>query len=508
MDGDRVAMGIEALRDPACYPHPVGTVELLQTHISYVLLAGEFAYKVKKPVCLPFLDFSTLAARRHFCEEELRLNRRTAPGLYLEVVPIGGTPSAPRVGQAEPLLDYAVKMRRFAQEALYSARARRGSLEAADVDALADAVAAFHATAATGGAGQAMPLGALDNFSQIAALAAPPAARTLLEALERWTRLEAQALGGRFAERAARGFVRECHGDLHLANVALIDARPVLFDCIEFSEPMRHIDVMSDVAFAAMDLERHGLPRLAARFVNRYLESTGDYGGLVLLRFYQVYRAMVRAKVALIGGAQREFAECLGVAWRLSCRGAALVVLMHGVSGSGKTTASERLVEALGAVRLRSDVERKRLHGMGPGERASAAPGAGIYGEQDARNTYERLAALAGDVLAAGCSVIVDATFLHRADRDRFRGLAADAGADLRIVACDAPEAVLRERVAGRERHGRDASDAGVAVLEAQLRMLEPLGGDERTHALAVDTGHDWQPAVESLAHRFGVGAR
>jgi len=495
---------MDLLHDSACYPHPTGTVQLLETHISWVLLAGDFAYKVKKPVSLPFLDFSTLEARRRACEEEVRLNRRTAPQLYLGVVPIGGTPAAPRMGEGRQVFEYAVKMLRFPQDALYSERAKRGILDDADVDSLADAVVALHRQAPRGGPAQPMPEGAIANLAEIAALGPAPAARARLEVLEHWTRREAASLADAFERRAGEGFVRECHGDLHLANVVRIDGRPVPFDCIEFSAPLRNIDVMSEVAFTTMDLQRHGLPRKASRFLNHYLESTGDYAGLAVLRFYEVYRAVVRAKVAMLGGAAEEAWALLGLAEQLTHRGAPVVVLMHGVSGSGKTTVAARLLEALGAIRLRSDVERKRLHGIGPGAHAPAAPGAGIYGPLENAGTYERLEELASGVVAAGYPVIVDATFLHRADRDRFRALAAREHGVLEIADCQAPEAILRRRVAERERGGHDVSDAGVAVLQAQLDRREPLGADERMHSAHVDTSRiEWKGAVESLARRF-----
>jgi predicted kinase len=353
----------------------------------------------------------------------------------------------------------------------------------------------------------------------VEALEPSPEDRARLDSLRRWTQAVAEALAPRFADRAAHGFERECHGDLHLGNVAQLDGRPLLFDCIEFSERLRRIDVMSDVAFAAMDLARYGLWRHAARFVNRYVERTGDYAGLAVLRFYEVYRAMVRAKVAWIRACQGragtagtqaahgEFAAYLTLARRLSQRVAPALVLMHGLSASGKTTASDLLVEALGAVRVRSDVERKRLHGLDALASAAAAPGAGIYGERDAQDTYGRLAALAREVLAAGYPVVVDAAFLRRADRDRFRALAAGLGAGFQIAACTAPEAVLRARVIVRQRSGADASDAGIEVLESQLRGVEPLGGDEWVHAVRLDTaaGPAWRATVESLARRFGA---
>jgi aminoglycoside phosphotransferase family enzyme len=373
---------IERLRSPACYPHPVGQVELLETHISWVLLAGDFAYKVKKPVSLGFVDFTTLESRRFCCEEELRLNRRTAPDLYLEVVPIAGTPESPVMGGEGEAFEYAVRMLRFPQEALLDRVAKAGGLPGALVEDFARSVAAFHGSVAHAGGDGAFgsPAGilaeAVDNFAQLELLDGFDDTRETRQALASWTLREFNRLEPVLARRKHDGFVRECHGDLHLGNVALLDGRPVPFDAIEFNESFRWIDVMNEVAFPVMDLFHHGLSRLAYRFVDAYLDATGDFAGLKVLRFYLVYRAMVRAKVSCIRAHQagidaadrersaRAYRGHLDLARRLSRPGTPALIAMHGLSGSGKTTVSLELLEALGGVRLRSDVERKRLHGL------------------------------------------------------------------------------------------------------------------------------------------------
>ncbi|MFH1604932.1 MAG: AAA family ATPase, partial [Pseudomonadota bacterium] len=373
---------IAALRAPARYPHAVERVELLQTHISCVLLAGDYAYKIKKPVNLGFLDFSTLAARRFYCEEELRLNRRTAPALYLEVLAIGGSEAAPVLGGGGPAIEYALKMRRFAQDALLDHMARCGALAPRHVDALAQSLAAFHAGAARAGPQQSFGTPAhvlapaLQNFAQMQALAHAPKAVALLTRLRDWTLREHALLAGAFEARKRDGWVRECHGDLHLGNIALLDGVPTPFDALEFNPDLRWTDVMNDIAFLAMDLFDHGLPRLARRFLNANLEYTGDYAGVRVLRYYLVYRALVRAKVSCLrvqqpgiaaqeqNSAEHEVSRHLLLAERLAVSAQAALVIMHGLSGSGKTTIAQDLAQTLGAVRLRSDVERKRLHGL------------------------------------------------------------------------------------------------------------------------------------------------
>lgn len=516
---------VEQLRQPACYPHPADAVQLLETHISWVLLAGDYAYKIKKPVSLGFVDFSTLELRRFYCEEELRLNRRTAPELYLGVVPVTGTPASPVMGGAGPAFEYAVQMGRFPQDALLDRVAKAGTLTAAQVDAFARSVAAFHGRVAHAGGEVAFGspkeilAEAADNFAQLEALDKGGKTRPEREELRAWTLREFDRLDLVCGRRKREGFVRECHGDLHLGNVVLLVGQPVAFDAIEFNEAFRWIDVMNEVAFPVMDLFHHGLPRLAHRFIDAYLDETGDFGGLEVLRFYLVYRAMVRAKVSCIREHQAgvEFADrersaraCRGhldLARRLSRPGRPALIVMHGLSGSGKTTVSQGLVEALGAVRIRSDVERKRLHALEARARTNSAPGGGIYTPEADRLAYGRLALLAGEIVDAGYPAVVDATFLKSAWREVFREFARERGVPFVLVACAAPEATLRERIERRQREGADASEAGIAVLERQIAALEPLTADELEDAVLVDTtvGELSRDAVQSVARRLGI---
>ncbi|KPK05269.1 MAG: hypothetical protein AMJ64_11955 [Betaproteobacteria bacterium SG8_39] len=505
-----------------------GEARLIETHISSVLLAGDAAYKLKKPVDLGFLDFTSLAARKRYCELELALNRRTAPQLYLEVVPITGAPTAPRLGGAGAVLDYAVKMRRFDTEDSFDRLLARGALDASLVDALADRIATFHAEIDSAppdspfGTPDAILADARDNFAHIARLEAPGSSRDALERLGRWTDAEGEALRETFAQRRRDGFVRECHGDLHLGNVARIDGAPVPFDCIEFNADFRWIDVMSEIAFTLMDFIDRGAPALGWRFLNRALESSGDYAGVAVLRFYLVYRAMVRAKVALIRARQAErgsdpravsspledFAHHLADAAAFAAPGARALILTGGVSGSGKTTFAQSLLEALGAVRLRSDIERKRLHGLDATARSGSAFGAGLYAPRATQATYARLAELAQALLPAGFPLIVDATFLHAADRAPFVTLAREARAGYTLLWCDAPIEVLRERVAAREAAGRDASEATLEVLTRQLEALEPPEPDAQT--LFCDSTQDeiLAEARAEIARRCGLPAQ
>jgi hypothetical protein len=500
---------------------------LLETHISWVLLTGDYAYKIKKPVNLGFLDFSTLGMRGHYCEEELRLNRRFAPDLYLEVVTIRGTLAAPHIGGGGPLLDYAVKMREFPQDALASRLLGRGEFGAGEVDALAALIADFHAAAAPAGAAErfgapeVVSAAALQNFEQIMPRLRLARDKESVHLLREWTEHEFQARHDEFAARKDAGRVRECHGDLHLGNIVVREGRPVPFDCIEFNDELRWIDVASEVAFVVMDLHDRGRPDLGWRFLNRYFEASGDYEGLTVLRFYLVYRALVRAKVHLIRSQQpgllahdksrlrTAFHGYLRLASRFSASAGVALLITHGVSGSGKTTATQSLIELLGAVRVRSDVERKRLHGIKPLERTRSGPDAGIYTAAATAATYERLRAVAECAIKAGYPAVVDAAFLKRAEREQFQRLARRCGVPFVVLDFDAPEKVLRERVARRATAGSDASEAHLAILERQIEFREPLVPEERLAAVSVDTrGADQTPAWRAVMRRLGRARR
>lgn len=505
---------IGALRDSRCYSHPVSHLHVVETHASWVILTGEHAYKIKKPVDLGFLDYSTLAKRRAACREELRLNRILAPELYLDVVPVTGSIAEPVMNGSGPALEYAVHMRQFDQRCELDNLLEAGKLEAQDMDALADHIAAFHLS--TPVAAPASPYGhagdihqaALDNFSVIARyLAIQPGSE--LDRQMTWTHLEYRTHAGFMDARRERGFVRECHGDLHLANLMKYHGSILAFDRIEFSGPLRWLDVMNDCAFLVMDLLFRGRRDLAWRFLNGYLQHTGDYAGLGLLRYYMVYRALVRAKVALLRRAQmpdtaqgdaslRDAQRYIALATEISERSDPFLILTHGFSGSGKTWLSERLMTAWPAIRLRSDIERKRLHGLRPDQTSRSGAGAGIYAEKSTRETYQHLAALAETVCKAGYAVIVDAAFLQRRQRDMFRALADRLDVRVAIVDCVAPPGVLQSRIARRLAGATDASEADAGVLALQLESAQPLDADELPIAVKVETSPAMQP-VEVL---------
>lgn len=490
-------------------------VEMVETHISWVLLAGDYAYKIKKAVNLGFLDFGTLEKRRFYCGEELRLNRRLATDLYLEVVPIVGSSAHPILNGPGTAIEYAVKMRRFPQACLLEQVLLRDELTPETIDAIARRIADFHGSTAIAdneslyGTPERVHLPVTENFAQIRPRLRDKDDLIHLDKLERWSEREYQARFNAFAARKARGLIRECHGDLHLGNMALLDGEAIPFDCIEFSDNLRWIDVISEAAFLTMDLQDRGRPDLARRFLNAYLEQTGDYDGLVVLRYYLVYRAMVRAKVACIRAGQERPSAGDWEQYRNHIKLAAdftrplqpFLAITHGLSGSGKTTVTQSLLETVNLYRVRSDVERKRLYGLKPEARSGAGTGEGMYSLEVGGRTYRRLEELARGIIQTGFPVIVDAAFLKRRERAAFHVLAQELSVPFVILEVSAPENLLRERVQQRMQRGQDASEADITVLENQIRNSEPLNDSELAVTICLDTE---QPEnVQTLVQRL-----
>ncbi len=483
---------IAALRDPRRYPHAAKSVQVIETHISWLLLAGDYAYKIKKALDLGFLDYSTLDARHFCCDEEIRLNRRTAPDIYLDAVSIGGSPDDPAF-DAQPAIEYAVRMRRFASARLMDSLLLRGKMSAKHIDHLAATIFSFHASlpaadpASVFGTGASILAAAQQNFVQLRLHLTDTTDVESLALLQAATEAEYAACEKLFETRRAFGFVRECHGDLHLGNIVLDGDEPVPFDCIEFNPSLRWIDVMSEIAFTVMDLLHRDHPRYAWRLLNACLEASGDYAGVSVLRFYLAYRATVRAKVCAIRAGQAhtskrasltELAACrsyLALARQFLQQRRPALIVTHGLPGSGKTTFSQLALEQMGAIRIRSDVERKRIFGLGTLE-SSAARGGDIYSPEATRRTYARLHELARELLAAGFTVIVDAAFLKREERETFRELAQDMAAPFAIASLHAEQAALRQRVRLRR---NDASEADVAVLQLLQKSQQPLSAQE-----------------------------
>lgn len=483
------------------YPHAIDSVRVIETHISWVLLTGPYAYKIKRPVRYPFVDFRTLAARERFCYEELRLNRRFAPHLYVDVLPIVSRDGAAALHGAGAVIDYAVKMRQFDPRQELSQLVALGEATAAELAVLGVDVAGIHA---------GLPVVRRDdeveharsmlqeNAQQCVAAAGSATQRADIEMCAAALASATARLSGVLAERARHGRVRECHGDLHMSNVARVDGRLLAFDCLEFEPAFSQIDVAQEVAFLTMDLSVHDRRDLATAFLNAWLAASGDFAMLEVLDMFEAHCALVRAKVCGLNvshcGADEARAlrsrqeRCVAYAkGRLAPRATTLTV-MHGMSGSGKSWLAERMGTALGAVVIRSDVERKRMGGLSLSERSNSPVGAGLYTASRSNEVYASLARHAEAAMRGGRDVIVDAAFLRRADRERFACVARQRGVRPVLLVCEAPATVLERRVAQREREARDVSEAGRTVLDWQRTTVEPANESEGFDIVRVDT--------------------
>ena len=500
------------------FPHGTRDIQWRETHISQILLTGVWVYKIKKPVDFGFLDFSTLEKRKYYCEEELRLNQRCAPELYVSVEALCSDEGRYNFCGRGEVMDYAVKMKQFDPDSLLLIRIQDVPEQALFFQALGYSLAEFHASAAVSsddqefGRAESVRFPVEENFRQILPRLSEQKDVARLEKIQAWSLQQSEQLALVFEQRKQQGRVRECHGDLHLANIALIDDKPVMFDCIEFNERFRWIDVASDLAFLLMDLEFNGYSPQANRVLNSYLEYSGDYDLLRVLRYYKVYRALVRAKVAVLRMEQargdevatllQQFRQHLDYAEAAFHSSERYLVITCGVSGSGKSSVARQLAARSGAIHLRSDVIRKQLAGLKPLESSAGLdpdnPDA-LYSQSYTVKTFELLEALTGAVLGMGYSVIVDATFLKRLARAPFLALAEKMGVSFHILYMDVPEAMLVARIRQRESRGQDASEAGVAVMKQQLLDWQEFANSEQNSVVRMTE----EPDIDSVAGRL-----
>ena len=514
---------IQQMLQPGFYPHPVNEpIHLIQTHISYVLLTGEYSYKVKKPVNFGFLDFSTLAQRQHFCQEELQLNQRLSPQLYLAVVPITGDAAQYRLA-SDPnppgeVVEYTVQMRQFEQEQLFSHLFEQGELTLEQMQALGKLVASFHATAATNaeiqafGDVQAVRAVAEDNYQTSLPYVGRAQTQTQLAQTQAFTEEFFQTHSDWFAQRQAEGKIRECHGDLHLNNVCRYQDQIQVFDCIEFNQEFRRTDVMYDAAFMVMDLEFQGRPDLANAFLNAYLEQTGDYWGAALLPLYLSMRAYIRAKVGSLmlddpgipetqkQEAQERAAAYYHLAWRYTQRSPGKIFLMSGLSGSGKTTVARQVAQKIKAIHIRSDAVRKQLARISLNQRGDqeGAYGSGIYSPEMTKKTYDRLLELGIFLAQQGLPVILDAKYDQQDLRQDAIAQAQANHLQIKILHCTAPRDVLETRLQTRQ---GDIADATAAHLADQQQAAEPLSETEQAHVQIIKTD---QPIQSQLSPVLG----
>lgn len=502
---------LKALEDPENYPHPVDApIRVIETQISWLFLTGEYAYKLKKPVNFGFLDFTTLKQRQYYCEEELRLNQRLAPDIYDTLIGFTGSPEKPFLQEASQLTDgqafeYAIRMNQFNPELRLDLILNRDRFEPAWIDMLSDQVAHFHnripRVAQDSPWGSTETLWGLvsDNYRDINKELLEPADVQLLQQLSQRAAQQFRKLMPRLERRKLDGHIRECHGDLHLGNITLYHGQLRLFDCIEFNLQFRWIDTISDLAFLLMDLEAKGQYRWASRCLNNYLEITGDYEGVTILNFYKAFRSMVRAKVALLGEYPDPLAcrRYLQLTQSYTHQSQPTLYLMHGVSGSGKSYLSSQLMERTDCIRLRSDVERKRLYRelSRRGERLE------LYGQEMNARTFQHLLNLTDALIDSGYSVIVDATFIRKRTRQSFIKLAEKRNTPVRILRCECEQKLTEARLKRRKEQGDDPSDADVAVMHEQLKHFHKLSEDEKR--ITVTTNTDDDDAINQLVSQL-----
>ncbi len=522
---------IEALKNPQAYPHPIQNIKVLETHISWIILTGHIAYKIKKPVNLGFLNFTSLDKRKQYCEAELSLNSRSAPEIYLGLTRIHGSAEKPSVDGSEdsPVIEYAIRMNQFESGQLFSELHAAGELTMDHIDELSEKVVHFHASVAAADAecryGEPEQVyGPMQqNFDQIRVLAdqlylgLDADQQMQLDQVEAWTRETFERFKSFLVERKRLGFVRDCHGDMHMGNLTVYQGRVTIFDCIEFNDDFRWIDVISDIAFLVMDFEDKGLNHFANRFLNNYLERSGDYAGLKLLSFYKAYRAVVRAKIALFtllgnpedpvlrAECKQQFESYMDQAERCSNLPNRMVLTMHGVSGTGKSTVALRLVDRLGVIRIRSDVERKRLFDIEPQVHPDGELLKKIYSPEATEQTYDKLALLCAQILDAGLSVVVDATNLKLWQREKIQQIADSRGVPVCIAYCQASMSVIKDWIQKRSRDDEDASDADLAIVERQIQRREALTAEELQQCFIIHSNiiEETNELVAEIRKRF-----
>jgi aminoglycoside phosphotransferase family enzyme/predicted kinase len=521
---------IEALSNPTAFPYPVAAVETLQTHISVVFLAGDYVYKLKKPVDMGFLDFSTLEKRRHYCDEEVRLNRRLAPTVYLGVVPVVRSGEGVRLEGDGDVVEWAVKMRRLPEAATLQQRLTRDEIGVELAEAFARRLADFHRQAEGGeriaafGRFEAVSRNILDIYTQAAPRVGSTVSPAVFGRVKALAERELDRLRPVIEARAARGAPRDCHGDLHLDHVYFFpDEQPpadlVIIDCIEFNERFRFIDPVADMAFAAMDFAFYGRRDLARAFAAAYFRARGDEEGKSLLPLYAAYRATVRGAVEGLLLGEKEVPEAERTAaleraqahWLLALAELEepgrkpCLLLVAGLPGTGKSDVARGLAGDAGFRVVRSDVVRKELASLPEDVRASAPPGESLYTPQWNERTYAECLRRAEQFLLEGERVLVDANFREERQRAAFLAAAVRRGVPGCLLVCRAEPETVRQRLEARQ---RDASDADWSVyLRVAREWEEPGPSTSRVSRVISTEGTPEQVrsrALDALRH-FGL---
>lgn len=510
-DGPSSVFRPEELLTPTAFPHPVTQLKVLETDVSWVILTGRFAYKVTKAVREDGIDAATAVQRHHLCLEALRLNRRLAPDVYLDVVAITREDRRLRIGGPGPTVEYAIKMQQFDASQYLSVLLDSGTVSDGEIVELARRLARFHSNAAKAARSphyeytEQLRKSVLGNLALLISHIDTETILPTIGSVIDWTHDYLHDSLATLRTREASGFIRECHGDLHARNIVLWQDQLTPLHCVEFDPTLRWIDVMSDVAFLVMDLAAHDRRDLAYTFLDAYLETSGDYEGVRAFAFYAVYRALVRAMVDSLSVEHAERGDALRLRMRKRVKtasefmerpGPALIV-MHGPSGSGKSWLSGQLIQKLEAVCIRSDVERQRIANAHTVDSCAADPKRDLYTPEINHRTYARLVECAENCLEGGVNTIVDAAFLKSADRSKFYDLARRRGIPYVILSCEPDHAALTQPIERRIRAGSETSNTGISALKQQLQLMDPLSKEEQSHLIAADTT---RPAAEVRA--------
>lgn len=504
---------VEALRSPSIYPDNPKEVRVFETHISYLFFTGTYVYKVKKPVDFGFLDFTTLEKRRFFCRQEVRLNSRLSPDVYLGVEEIRDEGGRISLGGAGKTVEYAVKMREMPSEGMLSRLVSEGQAAPELMARIAQKIALFHKEAETSpeiaafGDISVIKKNAQENFIQTVPYIGKSITREQYDFISARTIDFIDKNRGVFAERKTGGRVRDCHGDLHLGSICIEGECVHIFDCIEFNDRFRYSDTAADISFLAMDLELNDRVDLSAALLKYYIEFSGDSDIPLVLRFYKSYRAYVRGKVMSFmldeeEVPQEQKAKALatarhyfGLAYSYFMQ--PTLIIMSGLIGTGKTMVATRLSEAIGAKIIRSDVVRKKLAGVPLDEHRYEEFGKGLYTEDFSEKTYAALHKEALEPLKAGRPVILDASYKSKAERERAAAVSREPGARFFIIECLCDEKTVKSRLTERMEK-KEVSDGRWEIYEAQKKAFEEIT-DNEGRLIRIDTTRPIDESIELI---------
>jgi uncharacterized protein len=510
---------LQSLLSSSAYPEPVSSVHLVQTHVSLIFITDEFVYKIKKPVDLGFLDFTTLDRRLFYCHEEVRLNRRLCPDVYLGVAELRETPDGAGFYGTGAIIDYAVRMKRLPEERMLDRLLREGRVTAGDIRRIARTIGEFHRNAERSseidsyGSVESIRRNWDENFRQIERVTPSPCSardlRIIRDSVDAFLHDQERVL----ADRVARGFIRDCDGDIHMGNICLTD-QVLIFDCIEFNKRFRYSDTAADIAFLLMDLDFHDRRDFSALLRDEYIGVTGDTGIGRVLDFYKTYRAVIRGKVARFKSidpdippdeqrAARDEAEryfMLARGYVIRNKLPVSLIITCGLMGTGKSSAAALLSFQLGTDFLSSDETRKKVARLPEHARDLSGYGEGIYSSRFTEATYTSLLSGAEASLREGRTVIVDATFRRKRDRDRFRLLAERMAVPFHIVQTVCPEEIVRERLEKRIRDPREVSDGRWELFRRQAaEFMQPNGSEG--NLVTIDTSLPSAAICDSILH-------